>query len=154
MDTPPVIQNFRLRLAVFGPLSVAGFCCAVAIALHYSLTVPEHLHGNYALAYLLGRYFYACLICIPSFACAVVGFLRRERPLYPAVVGILFNALPALFLVYIFLLSPGRYVSDRTPARLGSVGILRAANTCRSECVGRVSVPSESHWRRIVERFR
>lgn len=101
IGTELAIQAAKPRDPICGVLSLLVFCGSVFVFFRIIGEEPPGVHGEHALGYLVAAVMISCYISIPSLLLGVIGLLRAERPIWPAITGTALSALPALGGVYI-----------------------------------------------------
>jgi len=84
----------KQRKAVFGKLSLIAFCVGIFAGI---ATAKAMISGTEEMASLgagLASIAVMLMACIPSLVFAVIGLFRKEKPMWPAVLGFVLSVIP------------------------------------------------------------
>jgi hypothetical protein len=104
MESPSEELTQKVRKATSGALSLLVFAGGVGITLLLSAP-PSGYNGNETMGYALTGLVVGGFTCILSLVFATVGLIRRERPRWPAIAGLVLSFLPAFGAVSLLLVT-------------------------------------------------
>jgi hypothetical protein len=84
----------RKRKSVFGTLSLIFFFAGIFAGILIAKEIMSGVEEMASLGAALAAGGIICFICIPSLVFSVIGFMRKEKPLWPAIVGFLLSVIP------------------------------------------------------------
>jgi multisubunit Na+/H+ antiporter MnhB subunit len=106
MESPSEEPTPKVRKAAFGALSLLVFAGGVGITLLLAAP-PSGANGHETMGYAFTGLVVGGFTCILSLLFAIIGLIRRERPRWPAITGLVLSFLPAFGAVSL-LLATGR----------------------------------------------
>ncbi|MGO8928122.1 MAG: hypothetical protein ACLQU3_14715 [Limisphaerales bacterium] len=104
MESPSEELKQKVRKATFGALSMLVFAGGVGITLLLA-TPPSGYNGHETMGYALTGLVVGGFACILSLVLATVGLIRRERPRWPSIAGLVLSVLPAFGAVSLLLVT-------------------------------------------------
>ncbi len=84
----------RKRLPIFGALSLIAFCVGIFVGIATAMVMISGTEEMASLGAGLASIAVILMACIPSFVFAVIGLFRKEKPMWPAVVGFVLSVIP------------------------------------------------------------
>jgi hypothetical protein len=84
----------KQRKAIFGPLSLFAFFAGLLVGVTSTMEMVSGAEEMASLGAALGGIGLGLLACVPSLVFAAIGIIRREKPLWPAVLGFILSVLP------------------------------------------------------------
>jgi hypothetical protein len=84
----------KQRNAVFGTLSLFSLCAGVIVGIALTIGLVSGAEEMASLGAALGGIGFGLIACVPSLIFAGIGILRKEKPLWPAVLGFILSVFP------------------------------------------------------------
>jgi hypothetical protein len=82
------------RKAIFGTLSLFSLCVGVLVGIASTMGLVSGAEEMASLGAALAGIGLGLVACVPSLVFAAIGIIRKERPLWPAVLGFILSVLP------------------------------------------------------------
>ncbi len=102
-EAVPGSGKVERRGAPFGRSTLWILAAAFVVGALLCLLPPSSLGCSEGMGYLFLVIFAPSALCIPNVGLAVMGLVRRERPRWPAVVGLAISIGPAAVAAYILI---------------------------------------------------
>lgn len=93
----------KQRKAVLGTLSLFAFCVGVLVGIASTMEFASGAEEMASLGAAIAGIGFTLLACVPSLVFATIGILRKESPLWPAVLGFVLSVIPGGIGLYMLM---------------------------------------------------